>query len=269
LKRRFAGGRCFYYLPQGPVLPADEADAASVFEEILFQIDQRRRVESRTVSHLAVEPRWETKPAFVQGFRERSGWREPRVTLLIDLAESEDAILAQMKQKGRYNIRVASRSGVSIVDDPSPAGLDDFYSIYCQTMVRHGIKPDPFEHYRVLLQLLLEIDGVSLLFAEYQGQRLATAFIIHHGDTASYKFGGSVEEHRAVMAPYLLHFEAIRAAKARGRRWYDFCGLARTEDPSDKHAGFSAFKRKFGGQVRNFIPALDYIYDQEAYATFG
>src|SRR4051794_20415735 len=58
LKRRYASGRCLYYLPQGPVLPADEADAQAAFEAIMLQIDEQRRSESRTVSHLRIEPRW-------------------------------------------------------------------------------------------------------------------------------------------------------------------------------------------------------------------
>jgi len=62
---------------------------------------------------------------------------------------------------------------------------------------------------------LIALDCGSLLFAEYHGQRLATALIIDHGEMASYKYGGSTQEHRSVMAPYLLHFEAMRAAKSR------------------------------------------------------
>jgi lipid II:glycine glycyltransferase (peptidoglycan interpeptide bridge formation enzyme) len=70
------------------------------------------------------------------------------------------------------------------------------------------------------------------------------------------------------MAPYLLHYEAMSAAKARGHRWYDFYGIAKDDDPDDRWAGFSAFKRKFGGCERNYVPALDFIFDQEAYAEY-
>src|SRR5690349_7817141 len=64
-KKRFASGRCFYYLQHGPVLPPDPADAQAAFEAILMQIDERRRTESRTVSHLRIEPHWETRPDFL------------------------------------------------------------------------------------------------------------------------------------------------------------------------------------------------------------
>jgi lipid II:glycine glycyltransferase (peptidoglycan interpeptide bridge formation enzyme) len=70
------------------------------------------------------------------------------------------------------------------------------------------------------------------------------------------------------MAPYLLHFEAIRAAKARGHKWYDFYGIAPKDKPDDRWAGFSVFKRKFGGVELNFVPALDHVYDPDGYEQF-
>jgi lipid II:glycine glycyltransferase (peptidoglycan interpeptide bridge formation enzyme) len=98
--------------------------------------------------------------------------------------------------------------------------------------------------------------------------RLATALIIYFGDTATYKYGGSLQAHRNVMAPYLLHFEAMLTAKSRGHRWYDFYGIAKDDNPDDLWAGFSAFKRKFGGRERNYVPALDFVYDQLAYEDY-
>ena len=268
LKRRFASGRCFYYLPQGPVLPTDDADAAEAFAAIMEEIGARRRTESRLVSHLRIEPQWEARPDFVRGCRAAGSWLEPRDTLCVDLDESEDAILAQMKPKGRYNVRVARRSGVSVVEDVSVQGLADFLSLYYATFDRHRLPRYTPGYFRDLLQTLTAVDAGTLLFAEYQGQRLATALLIFFGDTASYKYGGSLGEHRNVMAPYLLHFEAMTAAKARGHRWYDFCGIANSDADDDDWAGFSTFKRKFGGCERNFIPALDFIFDQDAYEAY-
>lgn len=267
-KKRFASGRCFYYLQQGPVLPPDAAEAEAAFESILMYIDERRENDSRTVSHLRIEPHWETRPDFVRGCREAASWLEPRDTLCIDISQTEDDILTQMKPKGRYNIKVARRNGVSIVEDLSPTGLDDFLRIYGETFDRHGLRAHPREYFSGLLDRLVAMDCGTLLFAEYQGMRLATALIICFGDTASYKYGGSVQEHRNVMAPYLLHFQAMLDAKARGHHWYDFCGIARVDDDQNDWDGFSAFKRKFGGIERNYVPALDFIYDKDAYEDY-
>ena len=82
----------------------------------------------------------------------------------------------------------------------------------------------------------------------------------------TYKYGGTLLTHRNVMAPYLLHFEAMLRAKAQGCCWYDWYGISSKDD--DRWAKFSAFKQKFGGQVWDFVPALDYVCDDNAYEAF-
>src|SRR5207249_2422858 len=112
-------------------------------------VEERRQTEPQAVSHLRIEPRWQRLPSFVSGFRSlgfRDNFVEPRKTLCIDLRPSEAAILAQMKPKGRYNIGVAQRHGVLVIEDTSDQGLADFLSIYEETVARQesqGMKVKP------------------------------------------------------------------------------------------------------------------------------
>jgi lipid II:glycine glycyltransferase (peptidoglycan interpeptide bridge formation enzyme) len=85
---------------------------------------------------------------------------------------------------------------------------------------------------------------------------------------ATYFFGGSLETRRNVMAPYVLHFEIMRRAKARGSEEYDFWGVAPENAPDDPWQKISIFKRKFGGREVELVPTLDYIYDHAAYDQF-
>ena len=62
-------GRCFYYVQEGPVLPADEATAAEVFDAVLESVERHRKAEDATISHLRIEPRWPSLPGFVRGFQ--------------------------------------------------------------------------------------------------------------------------------------------------------------------------------------------------------
>jgi peptidoglycan pentaglycine glycine transferase (the first glycine) len=135
-KLSYASQSCFYYIQDGPVLPDDESTASEVFEALLKVIEKHRTAEKETVSHLRIEPRWQRLPSFVRGFQTPAfsdNYMEPRNTLCIDLRPSEEAILAQMKPKGRYNIRVAQRHGVSVIEDTSDQGLADFLRIYKRT----------------------------------------------------------------------------------------------------------------------------------------
>ena len=268
LTRTFASGRSYFYVPEGPVLPENDDDAKQVFEAMLAFIDKKRAQHPGLVSHLRLEPRWQGRPAFVEGFREAGSWLEPRHTLHVDLAPSVTDILAQMKPKGRYNIGVARKRGVIVVEDMSERGEADFLRIYGETMSRHGLGGKREGYLLDLIDVLAERTCGSLFFAELGGERVAAAMVVFSGDRATYFFGGSLPAHRRAMAPYLLHFEAMQKAKALGCRWYDFYGVAPPGRADHRWANISIFKRKFGGRELSFVPALDLIYAPEAYEAY-
>ena len=182
LKFPYTEESCFYYIQDGPVLPGDPVAAEDVFRAISEAIEERRKTEPCVVSHLRIEPRWLCLPGFVSGFRAipplADRFLEARDTRCIDLRPSEEAILAQMKPKGRYNIRVAQRHGVSVVEDTSDRGLADFLSIYEEMAVRQGIGAKPPDYFQTLVPTLSSLRRGSVFFAEYQGRRLATALVV-------------------------------------------------------------------------------------------
>jgi lipid II:glycine glycyltransferase (peptidoglycan interpeptide bridge formation enzyme) len=270
-KWTYEPGHCFYYVQEGPVLPADEASAAEAFDAVLDSIERHRKAEDATVSHLRIEPRWRRVPDYVRGFRVSAiadRFSEPRNTLCIDLRPSEDEILAQMKPKGRYNVRVARRHGVAVVRDNSYEGSIDFMRIQRCTAVRKGIEPVAPSYFRAMLEELVSRGHAWLFFAEYRGVRLAAALVVTFGRRATYLFGGSLLEQRRVMAPYLLHFEIMRTAKAWGCEWYDLWGVAPLDRPDHAWQQMSEFKRKLGGLDIQLVPTLDCVYDDAAYDQF-
>jgi lipid II:glycine glycyltransferase (peptidoglycan interpeptide bridge formation enzyme) len=261
----------FYYIQDGPVLPSDELSAQIVFRRILGEIDERRRRDGRVVSHLRIEPRWVHVPGFLGGFQ-AAGYPdrfvEPRNTLCVDLRLPESDILNRMKPKGRYNIRVAQKHGVRIVEDSSTRGLDDFVCIYEEMALHQGIEAKPRDYFEDLNSIVTSQESGSIFFAEYRGVRLATALVIFFGARATYFFGGSRVQDRNVMAPYLLHYEIMRTSKARRCEWYDLWGVAPDSDPGHPWREISVFKRKFGGSEVGLVPTLDLIYDREAYDRY-
>jgi lipid II:glycine glycyltransferase (peptidoglycan interpeptide bridge formation enzyme) len=269
LKYQYSDERCFYYIQDGPVLPEEPEVAEAVFQAVFEAIEARRQTEPQVVSHLRIEPRWLSLPGFVSGFRPirplADSFLETRDTRCIDLRPAEAAILAQMKPKGRYNIGVARRHGVSVIEDTSEQGLRDFQAIYEETAARQGMKPKPPDYFERLVASFSPAHSGALFFAEYQGRRIATALVVYFGRKATYFFGGSGDTDRQVMAPYLLHFEVMRAARARGLEWYDLWGIEPADEPEHPWHNFSVFKAKFGGLEVHLVPTLDYVYDQAAY----
>jgi len=272
LKFWHANDSCFYYIQDGPVLPQDESEAEEVFQAVLEVIEQRRKTEPGVVSHLRIEPRWHCVPDFVRGFRSvpplADHYLEARDTRWIDLRPCESAILAQMKPKGRYNIGVARRHGVSVVEDTSQRGLTDFLTIYEETAARQGMAAKPDDYFYSLIDLSWPSRHSSIFFAEYQGARLATALVIYFGSRATYFYGGSRALNRQVMAPYLMHFEIMRKAKALGHEWYDLWGIAPPNAPNHPWQDFTVFKSKFGGEELHLAPTLDLVFDPQAYEHY-
>ncbi len=271
MKWTYAPGQCFYYIPDGPVLPAVESDAGRAFDAILGALERHRAAEAQTVSHLRIEPRWTRLPGFLSGFEALDtpdAYAEPRETLCIDLRPSLEEILAQMKPKGRYNIHLARRHGVTVSEDRSARGLADFVRIHADTARRREIDAKSPGYFGRLLSLLSLRRQIGIFFAEYQGRRLATALVVHFGRRATYFYGGSLDEDRHLMAPYLLQFEILRHAKAKGCECYDLWGVAPEERPPGSWRGISVFKRKFGGREQRLLPTLDRVYERAAYAGY-
>lgn len=206
---------------------------------------------------------------------------QPEHTLILDLSKSEEEILAQMKQKGRYNIKIAEKSGVEIETPQSIEALDSFYDLYSKTGKRHGISHRAKSYFASLLEIL-EKSGYARVYTAYikskvEGQKskglnnkiiLAAAIMVYSGDTAIYMFGASSDEYRNLMAPYALHWRMIRDAKSEGYKYYDFFGIAPDDNPRHPWAGVSRFKHQFGGEQVDTIGSYDLILKPVQYQLF-
>jgi lipid II:glycine glycyltransferase (peptidoglycan interpeptide bridge formation enzyme) len=280
--RRLAGGavvgrwvygddQAFYYIQEGPLLPADPELAEAVMAAVMARLQQHRQADDAVVSHLRIEPRRDHWPAFAAaGFeapRHEDRFREPRQTRCIDLRLSPEQRLQAMKPKGRYNVRLAQRHGVAVVEDRSERALDDFLDIRDDTAQRRDLRR---RSRRYFADMRREFGPrAHLFFAELGARRLACALVLRFGNRATYLYGGSLDEQREVMAPYLLHHEIMNRMAAAGCTGYDLWGTSPPGQPDHAWAGISAFKRKLGGSERVFVPTLDHVYDPAAYARFA
>ena len=170
---------------------------------------------------------------------------QPRETFVVDLTPSEEDLLAAMKPKTRYNIRVAQKRGVNIVASTEPKYKEAFIWLVTGTADRKGIVPHPVVYYEAMLETLLGDDAI-ILVAEKDGNVIAANLIAYCGDTATYLHGGSDETYRADMAPFLLQWEGMREAKRRGCSRYDFGGVNTEEFAAGEGKWLGITRFKFG-----------------------
>jgi len=190
--------------------------------------------------------------------------------LVLDLSRDEDQILSAMKPKTRYNIHLAQRKGVRVFP-ASPFWLPVFYELYRQTAKRNRFPLCGYQHFTALFPAASPASDspeVLFLLAEHAGDILAGAIIVISHRTATYLFGASSDEKRNLMAPYALHWTAIRLARAKGCRQYDLGAVSPVSDPEHPFFGLYRFKTGFGGTVVHQSGTWDYPLDEESYTIF-
>ena len=213
---------------------------------------------------------------------QRRGWRfsadqiQFKNTAYSDLSVGEEALLATMKGKWRYNFRLAEKRGLS-VRMGDEADLESFYTLYAETGARDGFLIRPFDYYRTTWQTMLRAQaepdnpaGGALLLAEHpeDTQPVAGLFLFRYGRRAWYFYGASSERHRRDMPNHLLQWEALRWALVQGCTVYDWWGApTHPDDPEDRMQGVWQFKQGFGAELQPHIGAWDYPVSPTLYRT--
>lgn len=258
--------RPYLYAPRGPVV----ADPASPALSALCA-EAEKEARHRGAFMLKVEPNipdgdaaW-TAALHNLGFRRNSHATHPRRSWVLDIRPDEDALLAGMKEKWRYNIRLAGRRGVQVREATSPEDNATFYRLYQETATRDGIFIHPQKHYDDFLRLYGARGAAALLLAEYEGEAIAALIVARCGPVATYMFGASSNAHRNHMPNHLLQWTAIRWAKARGCTLYDFRAIAEVLEPSEDMYSLYTYKQGFGGTSFLALETHDQPYSPAVY----
>lgn len=199
---------------------------------------------------------------------------QPPRTILVDIRGSEEDILARMKQKCRYNIRLAEKKGVTVHTWDDVKGFHEMLRV---TGGRDGFGVHSLEYYRRAYELFHPTGMCELLVAEFENEPLAALMVFARGQRAWYVYGASNDEERNRMPSYLLQWEAMRWARSKGAQEYDLWGVpdqdeatleANFETRHDGLWGVYRFKRGFGGELKRAAQAMDRVYNPVLYKLY-
>ena len=255
------------YIPKGPILVEDTPEAL----EVLWRAVHRRSRRMRAVS-LKVEPEWPDQHAHrhdslaAHGFHPSLECIQPRRTIIVDLTASEKEILARMKSKWRYNIRLSARKGV-VVCPGEIRDIEAFYRLMRVTGQRDQFAIHSLDYYRRAMELFTSSGRVRLLLAYYEGQLLAGLMAYAFNRQSWYMYGASSDAYRQFMPNHQLQWRAMQWAREKGCTHYDLWGIADTDpiSPSAGLSGVQRFKAGFGGEVMRYVGSYDYVYSMPLY----
>ncbi len=231
-------GKCWLYVNRGPIINLDK-------------LAKRTNAVYARFEHPYLKSK---NHKFEKKLKNAHAHYQPEVTLVIDLSKSEDEIPHQMKPKGRYNIKLAKKKGVKIVESKDAS---EFYKILKETWERDQFKGHGKEYYQKMIDML---DEARLYYAEFEGEMIAGVIVTFYKDTATYYYGASSNKHRNVMAPYLLQWHAMLEAKSHGCKYYDLLGIAPKDAKNHPWQGVTNFKQKFGGKIVEYAHAKERVY---------
>jgi peptidoglycan pentaglycine glycine transferase (the first glycine) len=284
--RRFS----IFYAPKGPLMDwANESLRKRVLDDlqsfakkqgaIFLKLDPDV-VLGRGVP-VSVDEVTENSGQAVRSDLKRRGWVESsdqiqfRNTVIMDLSASEEDILMRMKQKTRYNVRLAEKKGVSVrvgkIED-----LEMLYKLYAETSVRDGFVIRDEEYYMTVWKTyMLKAEGQTSepiavpLIAEVDGEAVAAIFLFMFAGRGYYVYGMSRDKHREKMPTYLLQWAAMKHAKAHGCLTYDLWGAPDVFDESDSMWGVYRFKEGLSGEVVRTLGAYDFAPNKFWYTMYS
>lgn len=227
---------------------------------------------------------------------------QPQDTLILNLGQSETRLLKEMHPKTRYNIRVAEKHKIKIRKTTAPQDIDIFWRLALKTSQRDGFRYHPKRYYQKMIEVLGKNKMAELYLAYLESPKLQTLnteqvqspksqirnnsateqfsnkatiplaaiIVLFYKDTAVYLHGASDYQHRRYMAPYLLQWEAIKDAKKRGNKYYDFWGI--TPHPENHPwAGITRFKTGFApqGEIITYPQCFDIVYQPAWYLLYN
>jgi len=269
LQKKLPFGRTMLY---SPLVAEKNYESRIMNQEFIRQIEQISKKNNAIFYRLELnipiihDSKFIIPESFIKSFEEM----QPEHNWVLDITKSEDEILAGMKQKGRYNIKIAQNSNLTFTSSAAKESqeLDAFYEQYAKTGNRHKIAFRNKKYFDDLLEILGG-KGYARACTVWHGKTpLASAIIIQYGEASLYLYGGSSDEERNLMAPYLLHWEIIKSAKTEGLKEYNFLGIAPDDNQNHPWAGITRFKKQFGGEQVNIEGSYDLPVKPLEYKVF-
>lgn len=262
----------FLFVPQGPILvesrifqpkagpPREENFESGILEELFNYLKDLG--EKENVGFVRISPILENTSENLEIFQ-KAGFKNapihmmhPELTWVLDITKSEDEILKGMRKTHRNLTRRATKESVEIIQSSDEKYLNAFYDIHLETVKRHKFIPFSYNYIKNEIDAFKNDNQISIFSAKYKGEIISSAIIVFYGEQAFYHHGSSSSKYYKIPSSYLNLWEAIKEAKKRGKKKFNFYGIVENK-PKHPWTGLTKFKKGFGGYQEELLHCQD------------
>jgi lipid II:glycine glycyltransferase (peptidoglycan interpeptide bridge formation enzyme) len=248
----------YLYCPRGPIFDWKELKILDSLISELKEIAAREQCIFIKFDPLLADYPENRKFFNVRNFIPAVTFVQVEDAWLLSLEKSEEELLADMRKTTRYLIRHEPKQGIKIEQSVKPEDARKFVGLLYSTATRKGFVNHPREYYLKQFEILSKDDQEKIFIAKKGREVLSMAMVAYYGEMGNYLHAASNQKQESV--GYSLQWEAIKEAKRRGCKYYNFWGVVKDKNfhPGHPWYGFSLFKRGFGGFKLSYIRAQDY-----------
>jgi lipid II:glycine glycyltransferase (peptidoglycan interpeptide bridge formation enzyme) len=277
----------FLFIPHGPSLyiplHKQQVVAWRICNLSILLKELKKIAKQENCSFIRVAPILERNEKNIKifkdlGFRSAPIHMHPEITWELDIMPSEQELLMKMRKTTRYLIRQAQKNqDVEIIQSQDIENVEKFNELFQATVNRHHFTPFSLEYLKNEFSSFNSDNQISLFFGKYKNEIISSAMIIFWQRIGFYHQGASSLKYPKIPVSYLLQWEAIKEAKKRGCKLYNFWGIAPVSEINNhlsvinkKHPwyGLTLFKMGFGGYKKEYIKTQDLILSPKYWLNF-
>jgi lipid II:glycine glycyltransferase (peptidoglycan interpeptide bridge formation enzyme) len=190
----------------------------------------------------------------------------------LDLNPGADKLFEGFKSKTRYNVRLAMKKGVNIIEDTAENGMETDIRLMEQTTARQKFFSHTPSYYRTMWKIIGCEPGsmLHIFHAVYREEALVAWIIFLFNGILYYPYGASSDAYREVMASNLIMWNSINYGIDNNCSKFDLWGsLGPDPDPSDPWCGFHRFKEGYNPVLMENLGTYDLVYNKLYYNLFN
>lgn len=261
------------HVRHGPVVDYNNERLVDTFIDYLKELALKEKVDFVRISPQVKSGSEQEKFLRSIGFSDSQMHDvDAEITWVLNLEQSEEEIMNGMRKNTRYYINRAKRDGVEIVKSQNTEDLKIFWEIYQDTVKRHQWNAYSFDYIKKEFEAFVKDNQIILFLSKYKDKFIGGSLFTYFKDQAVYHHSGTLSQYSKIPSAYLLQWESILEAKARGMKKYNFWGIAPTDEndnPKKNHPwyGLTFFKMGFGGEVEQWMHAKDLPVSKKYWLT--